>query len=84
MNAIYNIKEGINKNGKPFSYITFTVHTSCGDYTTSPIFPSPLELAVLKQNYKQSNSAGNNASNSDATGISSIYSISDTSLEAEF
>lgn len=68
------IKKGINKNNKEYQYIQFQVYTSAGVYSTAPIFPSPLELAVLSQSI-------NNSSN---TGISDIYSNSDTSLNAEF
>lgn len=43
------IIDGINKNGKPYTALQFGVMTSQGEYKTQLIFPSSLEINLIKQ-----------------------------------
>lgn len=43
------IVEGTNKNGKPYTALQFGIMTSQGEYKSSLIFPTNLEINLIKQ-----------------------------------
>lgn len=48
-NVKAEIVNGTNKNGQPYEAIRFSILTSQGEYKTGLIFPTSLEINLIKQ-----------------------------------
>ena len=46
---ICDIIKGINKKGNPYEALQFSIVTEVGTWKTGLIFPSPLELSIIKK-----------------------------------
>lgn len=46
---ICDIIKGTNKNGNSYEALQFSIVTEVGLYKTGLIFPSPLELSIIKK-----------------------------------
>lgn len=46
---ICDIIKGTNKNGNPYEALQFSIITEVGAYKTQLIFPSQLEMSVIKK-----------------------------------
>ena len=48
-NVKCEIVNGVNKNGQPYEALRFSIMTSQGEYRTGLIFPTSLEINLIKR-----------------------------------